>query len=110
MANIFGRGLAACTVLGVDPDTVVGVRSISIEKHHTIKDVGIAVEFNDKSIGVSIGDFTKIYKKSTIGGTIDEMYFDDGLKKAYIAQIFNINLGTVDAFITVSLRKEKNND
>jgi hypothetical protein len=97
MADIFGRGLAACTVLGIDPDTVIGVRSITLEKHHKVKDVGISVETDDY-IGVLIGDFDKCYKKSTDIRVMNEMY-KDGLKKTYISQILDVSTNIINAFI-----------
>lgn len=97
MAGIFGRGLAACTVLEVDPDTVIGVRSISIEKHHRVKDVGIALDCNDECIHVLIGDFKKCYKKTDDITILVEMY-KDGIERSYIAQIFDISIDTVNAF------------
>ena len=96
MANIFGRGLAACTVLGIDPDTVIGVRSITLEKHHKVKDVGISVETDDY-IGVLIGEFDKCYKKSTDLTVMREM-IKDGIERSHIAQIFDISIDTVNAF------------
>lgn len=98
MADIFGRGLAACTVLGIDPDTVIGVRSITLEKHHRVSDVGISVETNDGYIGVLIGDFDKCYKKSTDIRVMNEMY-KDGLKKTYISQILDVSTNIINAFI-----------
>lgn len=103
MSNIFGRGLAACTVLGIDPDTVIGVRSITLEKHHKDSDVGISVETDDGYIGVLIGDFNKRYKKSTEDITenirvMNEMY-KDGLKKTYISQILDVSTNIINAFI-----------
>lgn len=97
MANIFGRGLAACTVLGIDPDTVIGVRSITLEKHHKVKDVGISVETDDY-IGVLIGDFDRCYKKSTDLTVMREM-IKDGLKKTYISQILDISMNIINTFM-----------
>lgn len=97
MADIFGRGLAACTVLGIDPDTVIGVRSITLEKHHKVKDVGISVE-TDGYIGVLIGDFDRCYKKSTDLTVMREM-IKDGLKKTYISQILDISLNIINTFM-----------
>ena len=102
MANIFGRGLAACTVLGIDPDTVIGVRSITLEKHNKVSDIGISVETDDGYIGVLIGDFDKRYKKGTDINTdirvMNEMY-KDGLKKTYISQILDVSTNIINAFI-----------
>lgn len=97
MANIFGRGLAACTVLGIDPDDVIGVRSITLEKHHKAKDVGISVE-TDGYIGVLIGDFDRCYKKSTDLTVMREM-IKDGLKKTYISQILDISMNIINTFM-----------
>ena len=97
MANIFGRGLAACTVLGIDPDTVIYVRSITLEKHHKVSDVGISVETDDGYIGVLIRDFDKLYKKSTDIRVLKEMY-KDGLKKTYISQILDMSMNMVNSF------------
>lgn len=109
MANIFGRGLAACTVLGIDPDTVIGVRSITLEKHHKVKDVGISVETDDGYIGILIGDFDRCYKKSTDIRVMKEMY-KDGLKKTYISQIFGVSVNTINAFIHLYDNGGNNND
>lgn len=97
MADIFGRGLAACTVMDIDPDTVIGVRSITLEKYHKVKDVGISVETDDY-IGVLIGDFDKCYKKSTDLTVMREM-LKDGLKKTYISQILDISLNIINTFM-----------
>lgn len=109
MADIFGRGLAACTVLGIDPDAVIGVRSITLEKHHKVKDVGISVETEDGYIGVLIGDFDRCYKKSTDIRVMREMH-KDGLKKTFISQILGISLNTINAFILLYDNGGNHND
>ena len=85
-------------MLGIDPDTVIGVRSITLEKHHKVSDVGISVETNDGYIVVLIGDFDKCYKKSTDIRVMNEMY-KDGLKKTYISQILDVSTNIINAFI-----------
>lgn len=92
MADIFGRGLAACTVLGVDPNTVIAVRSISTEEHH----VGIALDCGD-CVHVRIDKFMKCYKKTDDITILVEMY-KDGIERSHIAQIFDISIDAVNAF------------
>jgi hypothetical protein len=90
--DIFERGYRACTMLGVDPSTVIGVRSISTEE----KDVGIALDCGD-CIHVRIDKFMKCYKKTDDISILVEMY-KDGIERSHIAQIFDISIKTVNTF------------
>lgn len=91
--DIFERGYTACTMLGVDPNTVIGVRSIYSEEK---KDVGIALDCGDY-IHVRIDKFMKCYKKTDDITILVEMY-KDGIERSHIAQIFDISINTVNAF------------
>ena len=95
--DVFERGLSACTVLGVDPNTVIGVRSISTEENHIKKDIGIALDCDDECVYVLINNFKKCYKKTNDITILVEMS-KDGIERSYIAQIFDISLDTVNAF------------
>ena len=91
--DIFERGYTACTMLGVDPSTVIGVRSIHSEEK---EDVGIALDCGD-CIYVRIDKFMKCYKKTDDISILVEMY-KDGIERSHIAQIFDISINTVNAF------------
>ena len=91
--DIFERGYTACTMLGVDPSNVIGVRSIYSEEK---KDVGIALDCGD-CIHVRIDKFMKCYKKTDDITILVEMY-KDGIERSHIAQIFDISINTVNAF------------
>lgn len=108
--DLFGRGLAACTVFGINPDTVISVRTITLERHHKVKDVGVAIECNDNTLNVLIGDFKKSYDKEYKYSAIHEM-IEDGLKKSYIAQMFDMSLNVLDALqFSITTEKENKND
>jgi hypothetical protein len=92
--DIFERGYTACIMLGVDPSTVIGVRSISTED--TREDVGIALDCGD-CIHVRIDKFMKCYKKTDDISILVEMY-KDGIERSHIAQIFDISIKTVNTF------------
>lgn len=90
--DIFERGYTACTMLGVDPSTVIGVRSISTED----TTVGIALDCGD-CVHVRIDKFMKCYKKTDDITILVEMY-KDGIERSHIAQIFDISIDTVNVF------------
>lgn len=90
--DIFEQGYTACTMLGVDPSTVIGIRSISTED----TTVGIALDCGD-CIYVRIDKFMKHYKKTDDISILVEMY-KDGIERSHIAQIFDISIDTVNVF------------